>query len=59
MPSRPQANPNDISLVDRLWAAATGHPGMSFLLLLGLAIALYGAGILTPVDWWGAGVEGR
>ena len=64
MPSRPQANPNDIPLaalmaVGRMAAWATGHPGMSFLLLLGATAALYLAGVLQPLDWWGNGMEVR
>ena len=64
MPSRPQANPNDLPLAalqaaGRLATWATGHPGMSFLLLLGGAAVLYHLGILEPLDWWGTGMEVR
>jgi hypothetical protein len=38
---------------------ATGHPGTSFLLLTVVTALLYGAGVLTPLDWWGNGMEVR
>lgn len=60
MPSRPQANPNHISVVDLLDRAvvwAGGHPGTTFLVLLAVTVALYAAGVLSPLDWWGQGQE--
>ena len=59
MPSRPQANPSDVPLADRVWAWAIGHPGTSFLLALVVTGLLYLAGVFEPLDWWGTGIEVR
>lgn len=54
MPSRPQANPSHLSLAAS-WLRR--HPGLVFLAALVVTILLYHAGVLSPVDWWGEGME--
>lgn len=56
MPSRPQANPNRLTIAAS-WLRR--HPGVVFLGALALTIVLYHTGFLTPADWWGDGMEVR